>query len=77
MNLSSRTTAPSTADTIVRKLGRSEALRKQSVPEVVFAYFHNKYGQKNVVNEYVGSLVNTLTMYKATVRQRRYVCVLS
>jgi hypothetical protein len=25
-----------------------------------------RYGQKNVVNEYVGSLVNTLTLYKDT-----------
>lgn len=40
-------------ETLLRKLGRAETLRKQSVPEIVFAYFHNKYGQKNVVNEYV------------------------
>ncbi len=33
------------AELIIKKLGRLEALRKQSVPEVVFAYFHNKYGQ--------------------------------
>ena len=53
-------------ETIVRKMGRAEALRKQSVPEIVFAYFFNKYGQKSVVNEYVGALVNTLTMFKPT-----------
>ncbi len=34
------------AELIIRKLGKLESLRKQSVPELVFAYFHNKYGQK-------------------------------
>ncbi|KAJ9505696.1 hypothetical protein QJQ45_024225 [Haematococcus lacustris] len=58
--------AKKSSETILKKLGRLEALRKQSVPEIVFGYFHNKYGQKNVVNEYVGSLVNTLTLYKAS-----------
>lgn len=40
-----------TGETIVRKMGRAEAIRKQSVPEIVFSYFFNKYGQKSVVNE--------------------------
>ncbi len=52
-------------ETLLRKLGRTDMIRKQSVPEIVFAYFHNKYGQRALVNENVGSLVNTLTLHKA------------
>jgi hypothetical protein len=29
-------------ETLLRKLGRFDMVRKQSVPEIVFAYFHNK-----------------------------------
>ena len=29
-------------ETLLRKLGRADMVRKQSVPEIVFAYFHNK-----------------------------------
>lgn len=29
-------------ETLLRKLGRSDMIKKQSVPEIVFAYFHNK-----------------------------------
>jgi hypothetical protein len=29
-------------ETLLRKLDRSDMLKKQSVPEIVFAYFHNK-----------------------------------
>lgn len=29
-------------ETLLRKLGRADMLKKQSVPEIVFAYFHNK-----------------------------------
>eukprot|EP00798_Chlamydomonas_sp_ICE-L_P021462 gene21462-28434_t len=54
------------AESVMKKLGRTEGMRKQSVAEIVFAYFFNKYGQKNVVNAYVGALVNTLTLYKTT-----------
>jgi hypothetical protein len=32
----------SAAEMMLKKLGRMEAMRRQSVPEVVFAYFHNK-----------------------------------
>ncbi|GAX74225.1 hypothetical protein CEUSTIGMA_g1674.t1 [Chlamydomonas eustigma] len=52
-------------ENLVKKLGRAEVIRKQSIPEIVFAYFFNKYGQKSVVNENVGSMVNTLTAFKA------------
>lgn len=52
------------AETLQRKFGRGELLKRQSVPEICFAYFHNKYGQRALVDEYVGSLVNTLTLYK-------------
>ena len=48
----------------MRKFGRAEAIQKLSVPELVFGYFNNKYGQRALVDEYVGSLVNTLTLYK-------------
>lgn len=53
-------------DSLLRKFGRVEVIKRQSVPEIVFAYFHNKYGQRALVDEYVGSLVNTLTLYKKT-----------
>jgi hypothetical protein len=29
-------------ETLLRKLGRADMIKKQSVPEIVFAYFHNK-----------------------------------
>lgn len=29
-------------ETLLRKLGRADMVKKQSVPEIVFAYFHNK-----------------------------------
>jgi hypothetical protein len=29
-------------ETLLRKLGRVDMIKKQSVPEIVFAYFHNK-----------------------------------
>lgn len=32
----------STGETLLRKLGRADMIKKQSVPEIVFAYFHNK-----------------------------------
>eukprot|EP00878_Enallax_costatus_P005108 GHUV01005370.1.p1 GENE.GHUV01005370.1~~GHUV01005370.1.p1 ORF type:complete len:604 (+),score=218.67 GHUV01005370.1:107-1918(+) len=51
-------------ETLLRKLGRADMIKKQSVPEIVFAFFHNKYGQRALVNENVGSLVNTLTLYQ-------------
>jgi hypothetical protein len=51
-------------DTLTRKFGRSEAMQKHSVPELVFAYFNNKYGQRALVDENIGSLVNTLTLYQ-------------
>ncbi|KIY97727.1 hypothetical protein MNEG_10236 [Monoraphidium neglectum] len=53
-------------ETLLRKLGRFDMVRKQSVPEIVFAYFHNKYGQRALVNENVGGLVNTLTLHKTS-----------
>ena len=31
-----------TGEALLRKLGRFDMARKQSVPEIVFAYFHNK-----------------------------------
>ncbi|WIA13678.1 hypothetical protein OEZ85_007238 [Tetradesmus obliquus] len=51
-------------ETLLRKLGRADMIKKQSVPEIVFAYFHNKYGQRALVNENVGSLVNTLALHQ-------------
>jgi hypothetical protein len=50
----------------MRKFGRAEAIQKQSVPEMVFAYFNNRYGQRALVDENIGSLVNTLTLHKRT-----------
>ncbi len=48
-----------------RKLGDSMALAgKISMPDVTFAYFLQKYGRKNLVDEYVGSLVNTLERFR-------------
>jgi hypothetical protein len=29
-------------ETLLRKLGRADMIKKQSAPEIVFAYFHNK-----------------------------------
>lgn len=29
-------------ETLLRKLGRADMIKKQSVPEICFAYFHNK-----------------------------------
>jgi hypothetical protein len=55
---------PPAGDTLIRKFGRAEAIQKQSVPELVFAYFNNKYGQRALVDENIGSLVNTLTLHK-------------
>jgi hypothetical protein len=35
--------APAAAgEALLRKLGRADMVRKQSVPEIVFAHFHNK-----------------------------------
>lgn len=31
-----------------------------TMPEIAFAYFHQKFGSKALVDEYVGSLNNTL-----------------
>jgi hypothetical protein len=34
--------AAAPGETLLRKLGRADMIKKQSVPEIVFAYFHNK-----------------------------------
>ncbi len=50
-----------------RKLGdslTSSSTGKISMPDITFAYFLQKYGRKNLVDEYVGSLVNTLERYQ-------------
>lgn len=31
-----------------------------TMPEIVFAYFHQKFGSKAIVDEYIGSLNNTM-----------------
>lgn len=46
-------------------MGRIEALRRTSVPELLFGHFSNKYGQKSLVDEYAACLVNTLEAYGA------------
>lgn len=35
-----------------------------TIPDVTFSYLHNKYGSKALVDEYVGSLVNTLSAWQ-------------
>lgn len=48
-----------------RKLGDSLAVAgKMNMPDITFAYFLQKYGRKNLVDEYVGSLVNTLERFR-------------
>ncbi|KAK9821509.1 hypothetical protein WJX74_005124 [Apatococcus lobatus] len=48
-----------------RKMGDSLAIAgKISMPDITFAYFLQKYGRKNLVDEYVGSLVNTLERFR-------------
>lgn len=48
-----------------RKLGDSLAVAsKMNMPDITFAYFLQKYGRKNLVDEYVGSLVNTLEHFR-------------
>ncbi len=49
---------------MLRKMSRMEALRRQSVPEIVFAHFSNKYGQRSLVDEYAACLTNTLALYR-------------
>ena len=49
---------------MLRKQGRVEVLRKHSVPDIVFVYFMNKYGQRKVASKYVGSLVNSLMLHR-------------
>ena len=47
-----------------RKMGDSlTSTGKISMPDITFAYFLQKYGRKNLVDEYVGSLVNTLERF--------------
>ena len=38
-------------------------LRGATMPEIVFAYFHQKFGSKALVDEYIGSLNNTMLHY--------------
>ena len=45
-------------DTSLLPLGGS------SMPEVVFAHFHNKFGSKAIVDDYIGSLNNTLLQFE-------------
>lgn len=52
-------------EVMLRKQGRSEVLRKQTVPDLVFYHFMNKYGQRKVANKYVGSLANSLMLHRA------------
>ena len=33
------------------------------MPEMVFAFFHQKFGSKAIVEEYIGSLNNTMLHY--------------
>ena len=48
-----------------RKMGDSLAIAgKMNMPDITFAYFLQKYGRKNLVDEYVGSLVNTLERFR-------------
>lgn len=48
-----------------RKMGDSLAgAGKMNMPDITFAYFLQKYGRKNLVDEYVGSLVNTLERFR-------------
>jgi hypothetical protein len=35
-----------------------------SMPEVAFAHFHQKFGSKALVDEYIGSLNNTLLQFE-------------
>jgi len=35
-----------------------------SMPEVAFAHFHQKFGSKAIVDEYIGSLNNTLLQFE-------------
>ena len=35
-----------------------------TVPDVTFSFLHNKYGSRQLVDEYVGSLVNTLSAWQ-------------
>jgi len=34
------------------------------MPEVAFAHFHNKFGSKAIVDDYIGSLNNTLLQFE-------------
>ena len=34
-----------------------------TMPEISFAYFHQKFGSKGIVDEYIGSLNNTMLQY--------------
>ncbi|KAG2434787.1 hypothetical protein HXX76_007672 [Chlamydomonas incerta] len=52
-------------EALLRKMGRMEALRRQSVPEIVFAHFSNKYGQRSLVDEYAACLANTLALHRS------------
>ena len=40
------------------------ALGGATMPEVTFAYFHQKFGSKSIVDEYIGSLHNTLLHFE-------------
>jgi len=39
-------------------------LGSSSMPEVAFAHFHNKFGSKAIVDDYIGSLNNTLLQFE-------------
>ena len=49
---------------MLRRAGRAEVLRKHTVPDLVFFFFMNKYGQRKVAHKYVGSLVNSLMLHR-------------
>ncbi|GIM03682.1 hypothetical protein Vretimale_8354, partial [Volvox reticuliferus] len=52
-------------EALQRRMGQMEALRRFSVPEIVFAHFSNKYGQRSLVDEYAACLANTLALHRA------------
>ena len=48
-------------DSRYRKNEKSfQLLGGATMPEIAFAYFHQKFGSKAIVDEYIGSLNNTM-----------------
>lgn len=73
---------PSAGEVLLRKQGRTEVLRKHTVPDIVFSYFMNTYGQRKVASKYVGSLINSLMLHRTQDQRlgecnRSYHCYLS